>query len=155
MYSMLRFSSVWQEWASAKQWMPTQLVSSIWRSMKRQHASRTGMMSSKLAAASSPYSIWCLIWHAFFFIRIKAISETVKKETMFTYKSGEGNCWNCLLCNHWSLITGFDMTEQLMIDEWTTQSMHFCHVNTIFKTILTCIMAYFAVNQRYARSFGI
>lgn len=51
MYSILRFSSTLQEWASAKQWIPTQFISSIWRSIKRQQASRTAIMSKRLAAA--------------------------------------------------------------------------------------------------------
>lgn len=51
MYSILRFSSTLQEWASAKQWIPTQFISSIWRSIKRQQASRTAITSNRLAAA--------------------------------------------------------------------------------------------------------
>ena len=51
MYSILRFSSTLQEWASAKQWIPTQFISSIWRSIKRQQASRTAITSKRLAAA--------------------------------------------------------------------------------------------------------
>lgn len=49
-YALAFLVRSWQAWASAKQWIPTQLVASMWRSKNLQQASRTATTSRRLDA---------------------------------------------------------------------------------------------------------